>query len=282
MSKAIPYIIQGDNIVLSVNNRGVTITTAHMRYNQIKQAIINLDWDSIPELLDTKTALVEFAEGQLEIRDNQLYWNDRPMNTALSKRLIAMYRDGFGLEPLTNFIKNLMENPSYRSVESCYAFLERNNLPITEDGHFLAYKWVDTDYMDCWTHTMDNSVGSIVEMDRNGVVDDPGQCCAAGLHFCSADYLGHYSGAHLMVLKINPRDVVSVPESYGFTKGRCCRYEVIDEIDQRIPEDAFPDVVDSRDKQVIASKLATTANKVQGDDGRWRDSSGRYCSPPAE
>lgn len=282
MSQAIPYIIQGDNIVLSINNRGVTITRSHLRYENIKQAIINKDWDEIPKLLDTRTALVEFSQGNLEFRDNQLYWNDRMMNSALSSRMISMYREGFDLTPLTNFIKNLMENPSFQSVESCYAFLERNNLPITEDGHFLAYKWVNSEYRDCWTNKMDNSIGATVEMPRNDVVDDPDSCCAAGLHFCSADYLGNYSGAHLMVLKINPRDVVSVPKSYNFSKGRCCRYEVIDEIDQRDPENAFPDSVDKRDQAVIKDKLKQCAGKTQGPDGRWRDSSGRYCSPPEE
>ena len=35
-----------------------------------------------------------------------------------------------------------------------------------------------------------------------------------------------------MVLKINPRDVVSIPNDYNNQKGRCCRYEVIDEVPQ--------------------------------------------------
>jgi len=32
-----------------------------------------------------------------------------------------------------------------------------------------------------------------------------------------------------MIVKINPRDVVSIPTDYQDSKGRCCRYEVIDE-----------------------------------------------------
>ena len=34
-----------------------------------------------------------------------------------------------------------------------------------------------------------------------------------------------------MILKINPRDVVSIPSDYGDTKGRCCLYEVIGELE---------------------------------------------------
>ena len=33
-----------------------------------------------------------------------------------------------------------------------------------------------------------------------------------------------------MIVKINPRDVVSIPTDYDFSKGRACRYEVIAEL----------------------------------------------------
>ena len=65
---------------------------------------------------------------------------------------------------------------------------------------------------------------------RSQVNDNPNQTCSTGLHFCSQNYLGHFSGARVMILKINPRDVVSIPTDYDFSKGRCCRYEVIGEI----------------------------------------------------
>ena len=37
-------------------------------------------------------------------------------------------------------------------------------------------------------------------------------------------------------MKINPRDVVSIPNDYDNTKGRACRYEVIGEVGVN-PED---------------------------------------------
>jgi hypothetical protein len=73
-------------------------------------------------------------------------------------------------------------------------------------------------------------VGKTVEMERNQVDDDKDHTCSTGLHFCSQDYLNHFSGERVMILKINPRDVVSIPADYGDTKGRCCRYEVIGEL----------------------------------------------------
>jgi hypothetical protein len=32
-----------------------------------------------------------------------------------------------------------------------------------------------------------------------------------------------------MIVRINPKDMVSVPTDYANTKGRCCRYEVVAE-----------------------------------------------------
>jgi hypothetical protein len=98
----------------------------------------------------------------------------------------------------------------------------------------LAYKKVRNDYLDIHSGTMDNSVGQTVEMERNEVDDDKDRTCSTGLHFCSLDYLSHFGGhdSRTVVLKINPRDVVSIPADYHATKGRACRYEVIDEINK--------------------------------------------------
>jgi hypothetical protein len=145
-----------------------------------------------------------------------------------------MYQEGFPVEPMVNFMENLMSNPSKRAVEELYAFLEKGNLPITADGCFLAYKKVRNDYLDIHSGTMDNSVGKTVEMERNEVDDDKDRTCSTGLHFCSLDYLNHFGSqdSRTVVLKINPRDVVSIPADYHSTKGRACRYEVIDEINK--------------------------------------------------
>jgi hypothetical protein len=64
--------------------------------------------------------------------------------------------------------------------------------------------------------------------------------CSTGLHFCSKEYLDHFGGhdSRTVILKINPRDVVSIPADYNATKGRTCRYEVIGELGVH-PDQAF-------------------------------------------
>ena len=143
-------------------------------------------------------------------------------------------KEGFDVNHLINFLSNLMENPSNRAVRELYDFLEYGKMPITTDGHFLAYKRVRADYKSVHDGQTDNSIGTILEMPRNQVNDNSHETCSYGLHFCSHEYLKHFSGDRVVILKVNPRDVVSIPADYNSTKGRACRYEVVGELS---PED---------------------------------------------
>ena len=154
---------------------------------------------------------------------------------------------------MVNFMDNLYQNPSKRAVDELYGFLEKGNLPITPDGHFLAYKKVREDYKDCHSGTMDNSIGQVVEMERYNVDDNKDNTCSTGLHFCSKDYLNSFGGARTVIVKINPRDVVSIPSDYNQTKGRACRYEVVGEIDADKVDTAFTRPVQSNVARGIPS-----------------------------
>lgn len=239
---AFPYLIQGKNIVVIINNNPHTISATHISYEKIKEAIKADDWEAVQDLIEPKKVILNYGAGNLAIQGEKMYWKEREFHNALADRVIQMYQDGFPIEPMVQFMENLMQNPSKRSVDELYGFLEKNNLPITSDGHFLAYKKVRKDYKDCHTGTMDNSVGKIVEMERNEVDDDKNRTCSTGLHFCSKEYLNHFGGERTVIVKINPADVVSIPTDYDFSKGRACRYEVIGELGVH-PDDAFKDTV---------------------------------------
>jgi len=233
-----PYLIQGKNIVVVINNNPHTITSTHIAYEKVKEAIKTGDWDTVQEVIEPKKIVLEYGAGNIAIQGDKFYWKGQEFHNTLADRIISMYQDGFPIEPMVQFMENLMSNPSHRAVTELYKFLEKGNLPITNDGHFLAYKKVRKDYKDCHSGTMDNSVGQIVEMERNQVDDKAENTCSSGLHFCSREYLDHFGGERTVILKINPRDVVSIPTDYNASKGRACRYEVIGELGVH-PDDAF-------------------------------------------
>jgi hypothetical protein len=94
---------------------------------------------------------------------------------------------------------------------------------------------------------------TVVSMERNLVDDDQNRTCSTGLHFCSQDYLRSFGGERIVILKINPRDVVSIPNDYNDSKGRCARYEIVDEIDKDKADEAFAKTV-----QEAAEREAST------------------------
>lgn len=245
MSNAVPYLIQGKNIILVIDGKSHTISKdTHIAYGKIVDALKAQDWDALRDHVEPRKAILNFGAGNVSIVDNKIFWKGQPFHNSLSNRMIEMYQDGFPIDPMIRFMENLMENPSKRSVDQVYGFLEKNKLPITEDGYFLAYKRVRNDYLDIHSGTISNKIGEIVEMDRNAVDDNPDSHCSTGLHFCSESYLGSFGSATqpVMILKINPADVVSIPTDYNGAKGRCMRYEVVAEVNGD-PGKAFASVV---------------------------------------
>ena len=235
-----PFIIQGQNVTVVIDGKPHTIAKSHLTYTKVVDAIKAGDWAAVKQIIDPVKVVLNYGKGNISIQGSQLFWKNEPFAGVLATRMINMLEEGFDISPMVNFMENLMRNPSKRSVDELYGFLEKNNLPLTPDGHFLAYKKVRPDFKDIHSGTMDNSPGTIVEMERNKVDDDKDRTCSTGLHFCGLSYLTHFGGSdsRTVIVKINPADVVSIPSDYNGAKGRACRYEVIGELGVKA-EDAF-------------------------------------------
>jgi len=152
-----------------------------------------------------------------------------PVHKSIAKRIIEFYREGLPYEPLLRFWKNLELNPSKVSKDQLFLFLTANHMPITPDGHFLAYKRVDNKngkLVDNYTGRISNAIGKTVKMSRKSVNADRNQTCSHGLHVAAWEYAQGYSGNTLIEIKVNPRDVVAVPDDYNNQKMRVCQYKV--------------------------------------------------------
>jgi len=122
-------------------------------------------------------------------------------------------------------------------VEELYKFLDACSLPITSDGCFLAYKKVRWDYKDLYSNTMDNSIGQVVKMSRNEVDENSNRTCSHGLHCAAFGYMSAYGAQgtdegsdKVIIVKVNPKDVVAIPVDYQNQKMRVCEYTVVDEL----------------------------------------------------
>ena len=268
-----PFIIQGNNVTVVIGNTPHTISKTHVTYQKVVDAIKAQDWDTVKDIIEPKQVVLNYGKGNISIKGETMYWKGKEFHNAIASRMIAMLQDGFTIEPLVLFMENLMTNPSKRAVTELYGFLEKNNLPITPDGCFLAYKKVRGNYFDVHSGTMDNSVGNLVEMERNEVDDNKDNTCSTGLHFCGQSYLSHFGGERVVIVKINPADVVSIPSDYNDAKGRACRYLVIGEvgINHEDTTNAFTQSVQDNATNNIAKPVAKSVAKTTGPKSGFSD-----------
>jgi hypothetical protein len=95
----------------------------------------------------------------------------------------------------------------------------------------LAYKRVREDYKDIYSGTIDNIIGTVVSVPREQVDPDRRHQCSYGLHVGALDYVrGYGARGHILVVKVNPQDCVSVPQDHNHMKLRTCRYEILFEL----------------------------------------------------
>tara|TARA_B100000929_G_scaffold284548_1_gene266950 strand:+ start:1691 stop:2749 length:1059 start_codon:yes stop_codon:yes gene_type:complete len=240
---SLPYIIQDDGITVFVNKQPHHVRSSSPKYAQVKEALNNKEWDKIESLISYGTAVSKFSQGKMKLEKGVVTYADKTLPDALSKRIVKMIDEEMDLDPIIKFVERLHLNPSFNSVQQTYAFLEKNMLPLTDDGYILAYKTVcfadkDSkehnlkrgDLVDCYTRTMRNNIGDAVEMERNEVDDDPNNLCSFGLHAGSEAYysrFGHSANSVMLVVKVDPADVVAVPKYHHDGKFRSCRYEVL-------------------------------------------------------
>jgi hypothetical protein len=229
-------------LVNTTSGNRVTVHKTDARYDQFQQLVKDGDFEQA-EKLDVKSVVNKFGAGSSSgasvtivngVGTINISGTNYPLADAIVTKILLMSEQGFDCKPLTNFLVNLYQNPSKTAVDELFLFLENSQLPITEDGHFIAYKIVRETYMDIHSNTLSNKVGEKPEMPRFSVDDNRNNTCSAGLHFCSREYLPNF--AHntdkdrCMLLKINPADVVSIPSDYNNAKGRACKYEVVGEV----------------------------------------------------
>jgi len=239
-SLPLAYIRLNSSIVVTTEDGNThTIDNTHPNWGSINEAINTKNFKDVAKLVSVVAAVGNYITNVVGVTfvHGKLYWNGSPLSGYLVDKILDTMRQYNDAEPLVNHLNKLMSNPSRNSVNELYQFLERGKLPICPDGDFLAYKYVNEDYTDCYTGKIDNSIGATPSMPRNEVDDNRNNQCSQGLHFCSKDYLPSTTPSipydkykRVVIVKVNPKDVVSIPPDHNCEKARCCDYEVVGEL----------------------------------------------------
>ena len=256
-----------------VNGKAYSIPHDHINYSQIKRALLEDNADLFCEMAEVTRAFDTYSAGRISVKDGEVYFLGKVVDNVIAQRIKDMMRAGYPFEPMLLFLSNLMENPSHQSIKELYKFLEHKDLPITEDGHFLAYKSVTQNYKDHHTQTFDNRVGQRISCPRNEVDDNRKHACSNGFHAGSMKYVASFDrGSPIVIVKINPRDVVSIPYDSNETKCRICEYLVIDEYKGDLNDLVYSAEVDK------VNKVQT--NTVGGYTDTYRSDDDVFCEDP--
>jgi hypothetical protein len=167
-------------------------------------------------------------------------------------RFVVEHHQSLGA--MVAFMEKLAINPNEHSRLHLFEWLTKHDFGVCPDGDFVAYKkvhregylsdhsgtaWVNGDVYE--RQRIPNLPGTVVEMPRDAVTFDPNSHCSAGLHVANWGYAQNFAGSVMLRIKINPRDVVSVPfDSHG-EKMRVCRYKVLGEVSAQDKDVFYPD-----------------------------------------
>jgi len=243
----VPYIISENSLTIFWDGKPYTLRKENANFQIAKKALIEARYDDLGDLLDIRKSVENFVQGDIEVKDEVVYYKGHRLHGVVVDKLIDMLRSGMkDSAPIVNFITRLQANPSANSVAELYTFLGYKSLPTTPEGKVLGYKGVQHDY---WSttgnadtivvqgqtnerHQILNEVGATIEVARRCVDDNKDNHCSFGLHVGSFDYASDWSGedGKLLLVEFDPADAVSVPTDCNFQKLRVSKYKVIADI----------------------------------------------------
>ena len=178
----------------------------------------------------------------------------------------------------TKFARKLQRNVDPYIRSQLFNFLNylidtENSLALTPEGNFIGYKGIQKNYLSSragngfvdeveYKNTqIPNKPGTIVSMNRHEVQADPNQTCSFGLHVGSYSYAKGFQPLVVLV-EVNPENVVSVPSDYNGQKLRCSEYKVIKEVDKPLTEFLYEEkqtsLTDLNDEDFFSEKEEDT------------------------
>lgn len=237
VSKPVAYVLANNgDISCLLKGRPVVFSKSRSDYSQVLDALRNGNVNRLLELANPAKTIQRVvaretnnvSSGKVEVKDGEVYYNGKVLHNTVTSKILDIVSHKLPWEPMARFLEKLMQNPSHRAVNELYPFLAHKGIVINEDGDFIGYKKVDHDYLDKHSRSVLNKPGSVIEMERNLVSDDFGVNCSEGYHVGSFAYARDFGAGIMLLVKVNPKDVVAVPTDCECQKLRTCRYEVLE------------------------------------------------------
>jgi hypothetical protein len=231
----IPLTLSNDNLVTVLNGNHYKVSKDSRVYREVLEGIKEgLTDDEIVEIFNSDGLASYTLGSDIEIKEDKFFIDNEELKPSMVKRIKEFANSNLPIDHFVNFVRAAEDNPSKESKDEGFDFLDYKGLPITDDGCFLAYKAIRGDYTDIYTGTVDNRPRKLVEMKRNKVDDDRAKGCSDGLHVGTIEYVRGYAKWNsqynpiIILVKVNPKDIVSVPHQDTCQKCRVCEYLVLE------------------------------------------------------
>lgn len=233
------------SINLLLDGRPRAIDESHPNFNALKAELLraskakDYNLDLIRDLADLPGFITRATFGRVQVGETEVRFDGNAIGGVYVNQVLTLLKAGHSIDALANYLAKREANPSFTAREELDLFLESGQFVLTDDGDILAFKKVQDDYSSYHNgpggEKVFNRIGDKPSMDRSKVDPNRYNTCSAGLHFCSFSYLSSYYGGsgRVVIVKINPADVVSIPNDYNNAKGRAWTYEIVGEV----PED---------------------------------------------
>lgn len=231
-------VIFGSMIQIITREETYTVTADEDNEELYKEVFARVganDFDGAIQLIkdaekeEEESIEVLYLENHLVMRDGELFYYGVHLTSTIAKRIEKDAAEGTLDERYIKFLVRLLRNPSAKSVEMLYDFMQANDIDILPDGRIECFRGVtqkaDGSCVDYHSGKVPQYEGCFISMSRNFVEDNPEVACSHGLHCASAEYAKGYGV--LTKVAVDPADVVSVPYDYNFAKCRCCRFEIL-------------------------------------------------------
>ena len=243
---------------VTLNGQPHLFDPSHPHYASLMKCVHAGEADEFVNLLNTGFQVENWSHGDFAFAEGILLFEGEQVAKDPTNRIVECMQQGFPHEFMLNYLTNLYDNVSERAVQESYKWSSHKGLPITEDGMLVGYKGVRTyagetiqgkngeikegDLVDIYTgNSFRNNVGDTASMKRRQVCDDHTQGCDSGLHVGTYDYACNWAGntGVVVLVKFNPKDIVSVPSDCNCEKMRVSSYEVISVAREQLEEAVY-------------------------------------------
>jgi hypothetical protein len=238
-----------------------TVAETHVSFKAIIEKLLSgkAEDEEIRELtrvIETLKRKLTALSERVSVDGETVFFDGDAIDGSIADLIKKMFEDGRALDfkPLVNFLEKAKTNPSLKSVDDLYKWAKNGDLMISPEGDILAYKaLLVKDGIPVSVHSgkafvngeeveghIPNVPGTVISMARSQVTVDEQRTCAYGLHAGTHAYATEFASwqrgqeTTLVLVQINPRDVVSVPYDYDNSKMRVSRYTVVSEVDKRL------------------------------------------------